>query len=272
MPNPEPAYVHPRSAVATRRAGARLSAVVPQNAPHTFGPAGVVPSPKAARGVIVYIGLDESKAAADGTNLSAIAGELQAYAKELASQAETQAVIALAPEGRGSDIDAVRAVATGSPAATGAPAATHGPVRSRIPNRIHPPTLREDSAPAPVSPRGFGGRAGDVYTDAAGERLRIDIPRREVRIDGELVDVTTKEFDLLATLVTHADETLPREELISAVWSDGEVPDERTVDVHIRRLRRRLGEYASVVRTMRGSGYRYDTHPDVTVWSATARH
>src|SRR5699024_3063695 len=92
MSNPEPAYVHPRSAVATRRAGARLSAVDPQNAPHTFGPAGVVPSPKAARGIIVYIGLDESKAAADGTNLSAIAGELQAYAKELASQAETQAV------------------------------------------------------------------------------------------------------------------------------------------------------------------------------------
>ena len=95
--------------------------------------------------------------------------------------------------------------------------------------------------------------------------------RLGVRIDGDLVDVTTKEFDLLATLVSHADETLPREDLITAVWSGGEVPDERTVDVHIRRLRRRLGEYASVVRTMRGSGYRYDTHPDVTVWSATAR-
>lgn len=271
MPNPEPAYVHPRSAVATRRAGARLSAVDPQNPPHTYGPAGVVPSPKAARGIIVYIGLDETKAAADGTNLSAIAAELQAYAKELASQAETQAVIALAPEGRGSDIDAVRAVANGSPAATGAPAATHGPVRSRIPNRIHPPALREEAAPAAPAPRGFGGRAGDAYTQATGERLRIDIPRREVRIDGELVDVTTKEFDLLATLVSHADETLPREDLITAVWSGGEVPDERTVDVHIRRLRRRLGEYASVVRTMRGSGYRYDTHPDVTVWSATAR-
>ena len=161
MPNPEPAYVHPRSAVATRRAGARLSAVDPRNPPHTYGPAGVVPSPKAARGIIVYIGLDETKAAADGTNLSAIAAELQAYAKELASQAETQAVIALAPEGRGSDIDAVRAVANGSPAATGAPAATHGPVRSRIPNRIHPPALREDSAPAAPAPRGFGGRAGD---------------------------------------------------------------------------------------------------------------
>src|SRR5699024_4885920 len=97
MPNPEPAYVHARSAAATRRAGARLSAVGPQNAPHTFGPAGVVPSPDGARGDIVYLGLDESKAAADGTNLSPIAGELQAYAKELASQAETQAVIALAP-------------------------------------------------------------------------------------------------------------------------------------------------------------------------------
>lgn len=271
MSNPEPAYIHPRSAVATRRAGARLSAVDPQNPPHTYGPAGVVPSPKAARGIIVYVGLDESKAAADGTNLSAIAGELQAYARELASQAETQAVIALAPEGRGSDIDAVRAVATGSPAATGAPAGSHGPVRSRIPNRIHPPSLREDPAPSGLPGQGFAARAGAGSPNSATERLRIDIPRREVRIDGELVEVTTKEFDLLATLVAHADSTLPREDLINAVWSGGEVPDERTVDVHIRRLRRRLGEFASVVRTMRGSGYRYDTHPDVTVWSATAQ-
>lgn len=250
-----------------------MSSVDPQNPPHTFGPAGVVPSPKAARGIIVYVGLDESKAAADGTNLSAIAGELQAYAKELASQAETQAVIALAPEGRGNDIDAVRAVANGSPSATGTPAGTHGPVRSRIPNRIHPPALRRDSEqgigdPAPTG--GFGSRFDGNFQNRTSERLRIDIPRREVRIDGDLIDVTTKEFDLLATLVSHADSTLPREDLITAVWSGGEVPDERTVDVHIRRLRRRLGEYSSVIRTMRGSGYRYDTHPDVTVWSATA--
>ncbi|HCG57220.1 MULTISPECIES: winged helix-turn-helix transcriptional regulator [Brevibacterium] len=273
MSNSEPAYAHPRSAAAIRRAGARLSAVDPQNPPHTFGPAGVVPSPKAARGIIVYIGLDESKAAADGTNLSAIAGELQAYAKELASQAETQAVIALAPEGRGNDIDAVRAVANGSPAATGTPAGTHGPVRSRIPSRIHPPPLRRESEQgigeaAPTG--GFGSRFNGNFQNRAAERLRIDIPRREVRIDGDLIDVTTKEFDLLATLVSHADSTLPREDLIAAVWSGGEVPDERTVDVHIRRLRRRLGEYSTVIRTMRGTGYRYDTHPDVTVWSATA--
>ena len=265
MPNPEPNYVHPRSAVAVRRAGARLSAVDPQNPPHTYGPSGVVPSPKAARGIIVYIGLDESKAAADGTNLSAIAVELQAYAKELASQAETQAVIALAPEGRGSDIDAVRAVANGSPAASGTPAGTHGPVRSRIPNRIHPPALRDDAAAG-----GYGAHPGEAFGEKAAERLRIDIPRREVRIDGDLVDVTTKEFDLLATLVSHPDETLPRDALIAAVWSGSEEPDERTVDVHIRRLRRRLGEHSSVIRTMRGAGYRYDTHPDVTVWSATA--
>lgn len=273
MSIPEPDYAHPRSAVATRRAGARLSAVDPTNPPHTYGPAGVVPSPRAARGIIVYIGLDESKAAADGTNLSAIAGELQARAKELASQAETQAVIALAPEGRGSDIDAVRAVANGSPAATGTPAGSHGPVRSRIPNRIHPPQLRENIEQPSVAPErigGFASRLPDSFGAKATERLRIDIPRREVRVDGDLVDVTTKEFDLLATLVSHADSTLPRESLIDAVWAGGEDPDVRTVDVHIRRLRRRLGEYASVIRTMRGSGYRYDTHPDVTVWSATA--
>ncbi len=138
-------------------------------------------------------------------------------------------------------------------------------MRSRIPNRIHPPAARDDAAAG-----GYGAHPGEAFGEKAAERLRIDIPRREVRIDGDLVDVTTKEFDLLATLVSHPDETLPRDALIAAVWSGSEEPDERTVDVHIRRLRRRLGEHSSVIRTMRGAGYRYDTHPDVTVWSATA--
>lgn len=246
---------HPRSAAATRRQGARLTSIDPSAAPRTFGPAGVAPSPRAARGIILYIGLDEEKAAADGTNLAAVAQALQAYAHELATQAETQAVIALAPEGPGRDLDAVRAVATGSPAASGAPAGPHGPVRSRIPGRIHPPTNREDLP---------GARSASV---------QIDIPRREVHVDGELAAVTTKEFDLLATLVSRPGETLGRDDLIAALWGHGdERPDERTVDVHVRRLRKRLGSYSSVVRTIRGTGYRFDEHPDVEIWRATARH
>lgn len=255
VPQPDSRPVHPRSAAATRRQGARLTTVDPQSAPRTFGPAGVAPSPKAARGIVLYIGLDESKAAADGTNLAAIAQALQGYARELASQAETQAVIALAPESPGKDLDAVRAVATGSPAATGTPAGRHGPVRSRIPARLHPPVAREDLAPA---------------VDSAA-RLRVDIPRREVHVDGDLAGLTTKEFDLLATLVSRPGETLTRHELIESLWgSSDDAPDERTVDVHVRRLRKRLGAFSAVVRTIRGGGYRFDDHPDVSVWRATA--
>lgn len=253
----EPARApHPRSAAATRRQGARLTPVDPAAAPRTLAPAGVQADPRAARGIVLYIGLDEEKASQDGTNLTAVAEALQEYAHELAAQAETQAVIALAPEGPGRDLDAVRAVTAGSAAATGGDARRHGPVRSRIPGRIHPPAATEEAQPE------------------NSKQLRVDIPRREVHIDGNSVGVTTKEFDLLATLVSRPGETLDRSELISALWGPDEdtVPDERTVDVHVRRLRKRLGTYSSVVRTIRGGGYRFDSHPDVQVWTATALH
>ena len=145
----------------------------------------------------------------------------------------------------------MRAVATGSPAARGAAARTHGPVRSRIPSRIQPPQPAEAQKPAPG--------------------LKVDLPRREVHIDGRLETVTVKEFDLLATLVSSEGRTLSRTELVDKVWGDdADRPDERTVDVHVRRLRKRLGAYSSVVRTIRGQGYRFDTHPDVEVWRASA--
>ena len=58
---------------------------------------------------------------------------------------------------------------------------------------------------------------------------------------------------------------------LDALWTEsGERPDARTVDVHVRRLRRRLGSYASIVRTIRGAGYRFDEHPDVAIWQARA--
>lgn len=300
---PQPEAFHPRSARAARRTGARLTPVDPQSAPRTYGPAGVTASPRAARGIVLYVGLDEAKAAAEGTNLAAIAQALKDQVSGLAAAAETQAIIALAPEGLGSDIDAVRAVANGSQAATGSPAGLHGPVRQRIPSRVAPPANREEFGPS--APRQRAGQQARTAAAAAGPRttqtrhdqaagtahavhplsdqqpafpaedapLRIDIPRREVHTDGAPVPVTTKEFDLLATLVSNPGVTLSREDLIDALWGDeSERPDVRTVDVHIRRLRRRLGDHSAIVRTMRGTGYRYDEHPDVSVWQARASH
>lgn len=232
---------------------------VPDDA-RTLAPEGVTASQHAARGIVLYVGLDEAAAGANGTNLTAVAAQLQRYAGELVANAQTQAVIALAPEGRGTDLDAVRAVVSGSPAATGGAAATHGPVRSRIPGRVTPPADRAD----------FAARGGRGHVPQEG--LLIDAPRREVRIDGTQVDLTYKEFELLFHLVNAESETVSRTSLIEAIWIDGDTaPTERTVDVHVRRLRSKLGDFASVVRTIRGGGYRYDTHPDVTVWHAVAR-
>ena len=283
---PQRADAHPRSARAARRTGARLTPIDPQTAPRTYGPTGVSAGPRAARGIILYVGLDEAKAAAEGTNLTEIAQALQQQVNHLATSAETQAIIALAPDGIGSDIDAVRAVANGSQAATGSPAGMHGPVRQRIPSRLSPPARREDLTAeqthpsGPVPRRGFAGVTPPAPAPARSQAhvnehapVRIDLPRREIHADGEPVNVTNKEFDLLATLVANTGRTLSREDLIDALWTEaGARPDARTVDVHVRRLRRRLGSYASIVRTIRGAGYRFDEHPDVAIWQARASH
>lgn len=264
MTTPQPAAqpVHPRSAVAVRRGGARatraprtgtpahrpLTAVDSATAPRTYSP-GSSDAARTARGVAVYIGIDEATAAAAGTNLTAIAQAVQQVVADLAPAAETQAVIAMAPDSAGRHVDAVRAVAGGSQTAVGS---AHGPVRQRLSDLMAPPPVREREEPAAAE-------------------VRIDIPRREVRTGAGLIPMTAKEFDLLATLVSRAGTTLSRTDLIDAIWTEGsERPDERTVDVHIRRLRRRLGEHASIVRTIRGAGYRFDPHPDVAVWHARA--
>lgn len=232
---------------------------VPSDA-RTLAPTGVTQSQRAARGIVLYVGLDEATAGANGTNLTAVAAELQRYASELVAEAQTQAVIALAPEGKGTDLDAVRAVVSGSSAATGGTAATHGPLRSRIPGRVTPPADRAD----------FATRTGRGHVPQEG--LLLDAPRREVHIDGAQVDLTYKEFDLLFHLVNAESETVSRSALIEALWSDGDAaPTDRTIDVHVRRLRSKLGNFASIVRTIRGGGYRYDSHPDVVVWQAVAR-
>jgi len=80
-------------------------------------------------------------------------------------------------------------------------------------------------------------------------------------------DLTYKEFSLLQVLVENEGITISREELIAKLW--GEVSDSsvfgRTIDVHIRRLRAKISGYEDIVRTIRGSGYRFDAHPDVLI-------
>jgi DNA-binding response OmpR family regulator len=99
----------------------------------------------------------------------------------------------------------------------------------------------------------------------------VDISRKRVLLDGESANLTYKEFELLQYLVLREGRTIERSELISGLWADGddEVPNERTIDVHVRRLRAKLGAFEDVVRTVRGAGYRFDRHADVSIRHAS---
>ena len=91
--------------------------------------------------------------------------------------------------------------------------------------------------------------------------LVIDTRAREVRIDGQLADLTKIEFDLLDTLAGAPRHAFTRTQLLSAVWGDGWFGDDHVVDVHLANLRRKIGEGAAQprhVKTVRGVGYRFD--------------
>ena len=90
---------------------------------------------------------------------------------------------------------------------------------------------------------------GDLIIDASG---------RELIIDGEKVILTPKEMDLLIFLVRHKNVALDRERILQAVWKFDYFGDDRTVDTHIKMLRRALGKYRDHIVTIRGMGYKFE--------------
>ncbi len=193
-----------------------------------------VPEGTEPRGFALYVGIDENGAAAAGTDLGEIVQALKRALAEIAPGAETYAAVALAPAGAGGrDVDVVR-LALQDPAAL----AKH-----------------RQSAPTPAAPEPRGG-------------VVIDISRKRVLLDGETAPLTYKEFELLQFLVLREGRTIDRTEIIATLWGEGddeETPNERTIDVHVRRLRSKLGAYEDIVRTVRGAGYRFDRHADVAI-------
>ncbi len=108
--------------------------------------------------------------------------------------------------------------------------------------------------------RGAGGGTGDPDAPAESLGVRVDRARHEVRVDGDLVELPPKEFDLLAYLVENAGLVLTRDQLIDEVWGTDYVGDTKTLDVHIRRLRTRIEEDPTEpvrIQTVRGVGYRF---------------
>ncbi len=186
-----------------------------------------VPTETEARGFALYIGLDEATAAAAGTSLAEVVTALKATLAELVPSAahETYAAVALAPVGTGGRNVEV--------------------VRS---------ALRDP-------------RTIEKREDKPARGIVVDVTRKKVFTDGTNAELTYKEFELLSYLVDNEGETISRRELIELVWADDEdnAPNDRTIDVHIRRLRAKIAGYEDIVRTVRGGGYRFDKHPDVLI-------
>ncbi len=85
--------------------------------------------------------------------------------------------------------------------------------------------------------------------------LTIDIPSNRVTIDGSEVSLTKKEFEILSLLAQVSPNLLTRAEILGSVWGENEYVLDRTVDVHITRLRKKLGEYAGIIVNRSGFGY-----------------
>ena len=197
-----------------------------------------VPDGTEVRGFALYVGLADDKIADGDPKLGAIVTRIKQLVAELAPAAETYAAVALAPEHTGGrDVDVVR-LALGDPAAH----------------------ARQKQHEADEQDRAASG-------------VILDLSRKRVLLDNVAAALTFREFELLQYLVLREGRTISREELITALWSEGsdeEAPSERTIDVHIRRLRVKLAQYQDIVRTVRGTGYRFDRHADVSILHTSA--
>ncbi|MGN7969414.1 winged helix-turn-helix domain-containing protein [Microbacterium sp. 22296] len=219
-------------------ASIRPAAAGPAPSPQPAAPETAAPAPARAaastapRGFALYVGIDEEKAAAAGVSLGTLVEALRRTLGELAPAAETYATVALAPVGSGGrDVDVVRLA-------------------------LHEPSAVARTKEEPAE------------EDRAAGGVVVDISRKRVLIDGESAAFTFKEFELLQYLVLREGRTIERTELVSSLWegsTDDDAPGERTIDVHVRRLRAKLGAYEDIVRTVRGVGYRFDRHADVSI-------
>jgi len=125
----------------------------------------------------------------------------------------------------------------------------------------------DDYVTKPFSPREIVARVKAILRRTGGDArkpvdevltvgtVEVDPRRREVRAAGQPVDLTAREFDLLAHFAANPGLVYSRQQLLDAVWGEGWYGDERTVDVHVRQLRKKVGE-ALPLKTVWGVGYR----------------
>ncbi|WP_257135326.1 winged helix-turn-helix domain-containing protein, partial [Streptomyces sp. rh207] len=118
--------------------------------------------------------------------------------------------------------------------------------------------LQSGGSPFPQQPAPEATPAPAADAGASAGPVRIDATRRTASVDGVVLDLTYLEFELLSHLVAYPHRVHTRDQLVTTVWGYGHVGDGRTVDVHVARLRRKLGaEYRRSIQTVRRVGYKY---------------
>ncbi len=95
--------------------------------------------------------------------------------------------------------------------------------------------------------------------DERSDGLSINEPSRLISIQGNALDLTPREYDLLLLISTHPNRVYSREELLERVWGDRDVTDYRTVDTHIKQIRTKLGLNRQWIKTVWGVGYKFDS-------------
>ena len=123
----------------------------------------------------------------------------------------------------------------------------------------------DDYVTKPFSPKEVMARINAILRRGKGQSkrivsggLEIDVVGRAVYVDGNRVDMTPKEYELLFYMVNNAGVAISRETLLNDVWGYDFYGDDRTVDTHIKMLRASLGPYRDKIVTLRGLGYKLD--------------
>ena len=163
--------------------------------------------------------------------------------KDLRANSETEAIPVIMVTAKGAEFDKVKALDLGADDYVTKPFGM-----MELVSRIKAVLRRS----------GTGNDAGDDEILALGE-IAMDTRRHQVTVAGEPVALTLKEYELLKKLLINSEVVLTRDQLLEDVWGydfDGET---RTVDVHIRTLRQKLGQAGDKIETVRGVGYRIRT-------------
>lgn len=127
----------------------------------------------------------------------------------------------------------------------------------------------DDYVVKPFSPKELMARVNAILQRKSGSEnnsaqvmkfdgLEVNFAARTITVDGERVNLTPKEYDLLFYLIQNKNIALSRDKLLSDIWGYDFFGDDRTIDTHIKNLRNNLGPYRNFIVTLRGVGYKFE--------------